>query len=270
MSARPGIVLPSLSDLRRGPASFGRAAFALLGWMGLLVLGWTLIAVLALAALVAWDVAIAHEPDPAAPQLEAYREFARTKEAVRLLATARAAMELHWSEDDSDVAPERPAVRPGESMPVIGWPGPPVTLYVSLAGDRTTRACVGRTAPAATLSGAVASLAAEALDSDPRRPPVRRDELARLRVLISFAGDGEAITDPMLADPAREGFSITTARGSVAFLPGEARTVAWALREAKRAGLLDPAAGAPTYRRFPVVVISEPVPAVQPEGVDAP
>jgi AMMECR1 protein len=259
---------PTWSAAGRGPIPFARAAFSLLGWMGLLVLGWTLLAVLALAALVAWDVAIAHEPDASGPVLEPYREFARTKEAVRLLATARTAMELHWTADDPADTPAR-EVLPGESVPVIGWPGAPVTLFVSLAGDRSTRACIGRAATGATLSGAVASLAAEALDSDTRRPPVRREELARLRVLISFAGEGEAIADPMLADPAREGFSITTERGSVAFLPGEARTVSWALREARRAGVLDRAAGAPVYRRFPVVVISEPAPPASREDRDA-
>jgi AMMECR1 domain-containing protein len=250
-----------------GPRSFGRAALSLLGWMGLLVLGWTLLAVLALAVLVAWDVAIAHEPSSSLPALAPYRDFARTPDAVRLLATARSAMESHWALDDS--ARATPPIAAGETVPVIAWPGPPVTVFVSLSRDGATRACVGRTVSAPTLSGAVAGLAVEALEADPRRPPVRREELARLRLLISFAGEGETLSDPMLADPAREGLSITTGHGSVAFLPGEARTVSWALREARRVGVLDKTAGPATYRRFPVVVISEPRPPAGSEEPDA-
>jgi AMMECR1 domain-containing protein len=186
----------------------------------------------------------------AGPTLEPYRELARSPRAAALLAVARSAMERHW---DDPAGPARP---PAD----IPWPGAPAALYVSLVDGRRTRACVGRpTAAASTLSEAVAALAVEALQADPRHPPVRREELPRLRIVISFAGDGEAIPDPMLADPGREGFSISTPRGSVAFLPGEARTVAWALREARRAGLLEGGgAAAAGYRRFPVVAVSEP------------
>lgn len=143
----------------------------------------------------------------------------------------------------------------------MAWPGAPVSIYVSLVDGHATRSCVGRAgASFSTLTGAVQVLAVEALASDRRRPPVRVEELGRLRVVISFGGEGEAIADPMLADPAREGLSIATPHGTVAFLPGEARTVSWALREARRIGVLEGPAASATYRRFPVVALAEPEP----------
>ena len=158
---------------------------------------------------------------------------------------ARAAMARHWDPDSPDTAA------------AVGWPAAPVGVYVSLLRGRATRACVGMSSPSSgTLSAAVAELAVQALAADPRRPPVRREELAEIKIVIAFAGESEPIADPSLADPAREGFAISTERGSVAFLPGEARTIAWALREARRSGVLG--AGPATYRRFPVVAISEP------------
>jgi hypothetical protein len=180
--------------------------------------------------------------------LASYRDFARTPAATRLLALARAAMESHWSAAAADTS----------SVP--DWPGaPPSQLYLSLVAGRATRACIGRP-PAGPLAACVRALAAEALVADPRHPPVRRDELARLRIVIAFAGEGEEIADPMSVNPAREGLLISSGGRSVAFLPGEARTVAWALRAARRAGLL--AAGTPAgYVRFPVVVITESPPA---------
>jgi AMMECR1 domain-containing protein len=202
----------------------------------------------------------------AADELEPYRALARSAAATRLLAAARAAMTGHW----------RPAAAPASSQPAaagadsaIAWPGRPAALYVSLARGRATRACVGRPENGAPdLSAAVRALALEALDADPRHPPVREEEMAGLRIVIAFAGEGEAIADPMLADPGREGLLVSSPRGSVAFLPGEARTVRWALREAGRVGVLQSGAADASYRRFPVITIAEPEPRVAPAKDD--
>jgi len=86
---------------------------------------------------------------------------------------------------------------------------------------------------------------------------VRREELDHLRIVLSFAGPNTPVADPMVVAPAREGLLVSGARGSVAFLPGEARTVSWALHEARRIGILANAEPA-TYARFDVVTISEP------------
>lgn len=180
------------------------------------------------------------------PALEPYRALARSPEAARLLAVARGALERHWSgaAPDTAAAPD--------------WPGTPTALYLSLVRGRATRACVGSPVPPrGTLASSVRALAEAAVASDPRRAPLRRDEPAGLRIVLAFAGAGEPVADPMSVDVGREGLLVGGPRGHVAFLPGEARTVAWALREARRAGVPGPGETAEHFR-FPVVTLAEP------------
>ena len=192
--------------------------------------------------------------------LAAYRELARTPESTRLLAIARRAMEAHWM--GGLVAPDSAAAR--DSIAAPDWPGPPTGLFVSLLGPRGTRACVGSVEPTrGTLPASLAALAVEALSADRRRPAIRRDELDSLRIVVAFAGRGEPVADPRLVDPAREGLIVGGPDIAVAFLPGEARTVAWALREARRVGALR-AQQPVTYQRFPAVVLAEPEPPRRP------
>jgi len=141
-----------------------------------------------------------------------------------------------------------------------------VGVFVSLTRGGATRACVGSATPlGGTLAETVGSLAVQALHADRRHPPVRRDELPESRIVIAFAGPGEAVQDPLAVQPAREGLLVVTPRGTAAFLPGEARTVSWALRQARRIGVLGPGEDA-TYLRFQVVTLAEPARAV--EGSD--
>jgi hypothetical protein len=187
--------------------------------------------------------AAAAAPDAA---LAPYRELARSPAAARLLAVGRAALERHWS------------AAPPDTPPAPDWPGAPTALYLSLVRGGAVRACVGHPAPPrGSLAECVRALAGAALAADPRHPPVRRDELPTLRIVLAFAGAGGPVADPMSVDPGREGLLVGSARGHVAFLPGEARTVAWALREARRVGVLD-GAGPAEFTRFPVVTITEP------------
>lgn len=183
-----------------------------------------------------------------APELEPYREFVRTPRAGNLLAIAREAMRGYWG----DGAVESHA---GES----NWPTAPIGIYLTLADGSATRACVGRAfSDHGPLPEAVRDLAIQVLQADTRQPPVRRDELDRLRIVITFAGPGELVADPMEVDPGREGLLISSEGKSIAFLPGEARTVAWALREARRVGVLEGSTEHATYVRFPVVALAEP------------
>jgi len=193
-------------------------------------------------------------------ELAAYRKLARTPERTRLLASARRAMEAHWT--GSTAAADSAATAASDSIsavpaPAPDWPGPPTGLFVSLVGPRGTRSCVGSVAPVrGSLTASLAALAVDALSADRRRPAIRRDELDSLRIVIAFAGRGEPVVDPRLVDPGREGLIVGGADVAVAFLPGEARTIAWALREARRVGALR-AQQPVTYQRFPAVVLSE-------------
>ncbi len=213
---------------------------------------------LARATLLSLALATAPLAAPAGPgpvesgDLEPYRAFARGPEGARLLAVARRAMERYWGEAPAAAA---------EDTTEVAWPAAPVGVYVSLVDAHGTRACVGSAAPfRGGLARTVRDLALEALRSDPRRAPIRRDELPRLRLVIAFAGPGEAVPDPMTVDPGREGLLISGGGGSLALLPGEARTISWALREARRVGIISGPDGTAAYRRFPVVVLAEPPP----------
>ena len=191
--------------------------------------------------------------------LEPYLALASSPQGRELLAGARRAMEDYFE-----------GARPGEKAQLPrapGWPGAPVGVFVSLTRGGATRACVGSATPlGGTLAETVGSLAVQALHTDRRHPPVRRDELPESRIVIAFAGPREAVQDPMAVQPAREGLLVVTPRGTAAFLPGEARTVSWALRQARRIGVLGPGEDA-TYLRFQVVTLAEPARAV--EGSDA-
>ena len=212
--------------------------------LGTWPLGFALCTAVAVVALALAAPARAALDDP----LEAYRAFARTPAARSLLADARAAMVAHFDGTTADAAPDTGA-----------WPGTPAGVYVSLADGRLTRACVGSVTPSATLRGMVRELAVKALNADRRRQPVRREELVRLRVVVSLAGPGTPVADPMSVPLAREGLLVRSALGSVAFLPGEVRTVAYALREARRIGVLVNSGDA-WFERFSVIAISEPAP----------
>lgn len=209
-----------------------------------------LAAALGLALAVAgWAPPGSAGPAPAR-DLDPYRLFVKTEGARVLLASAREAMRGYWGADQA-----------GAGAAPADWPGPPVAIYVSLVGPDGTRACVGGAGfYRRALSETVRSLAVRALHSDPRHAPVREEELPKLRIAISFAGEGESIADPMRVDPGREGLLVSSGGRSVAFLPGEARTVAWALREARRIHVLEGSGDGADYRQFPVVVLAEPSP----------
>jgi AMMECR1 domain-containing protein len=179
-------------------------------------------------------------PASAAGTMDGYRRFASTEDARTLLEIARVTMEGRaWARADT-----------------IAWPAVPAGIYVTLTRGRETRACVGGAPPRGTLVECVRALAVEALRADRRRPPVRREELPDLAIVIAFTSAGEPVTSPWLVDPGREGLGIATERGSIAFLPGEARTVQWALDQARRAGVM--ASGLePAYRRLEVVTVAE-------------
>jgi AMMECR1 domain-containing protein len=201
------------------------------------------------------------------PSLDAYRAFARSPQAERLLVVARDAMCHYWGEGKQ---------RGNASWDVIEilWPDAPHGVYVSLSDGRATRACVGSATPyRGGLVETVRALAVRSLHADRRHPPIRREELAHLRVIITFAGSPEMIADPMEVALGREGLLVSSGTASVAFLPGEARTVRWALQEARRIGVLQGPTGSATYARFPVVVLTEaatPDEAVAPTGTTSP
>jgi AMMECR1 domain-containing protein len=196
------------------------------------------------AALVSDDAA-------ALDRLAPYRALRHTPAGDHLLEIARDVM----SGADGATAPGDAAV----PVKLETFPAPPPALIVTLRNGPVTRACVGQEPPASgDLAEAVRRLAAEARTGDRRRPPVRAEELESLSVVIGFADVGIPLKHVSELDPGREGLLIETDRGRVAFLPGEARTVSWAMREARRIGVLAGAESNARVYRFDVVTLSEP------------
>lgn len=200
-------------------------------------------ATLVAAALVSDDAA-------ALDRLAAYRALPHTPAGDRLLEVARGAM------TGADGGASSAGALPAKLDPL---PPPPPALIVTLRNGPVTRACVGQEPPASgDLAEAVRRLAAEARTGDRRRPPVRVEELESLSVVLGFADSGIPLKHVSELDPGREGLLIETDRGRVAFLPGEARTVSWAMREARRIGVLAGAESNARVYRFDVVTLSEP------------
>lgn len=181
------------------------------------------------------------------PGEDPYTMFVRSSQGTRLLTIARESMCAYWGER-----------HPRAGTVAIPWPAAPRGIYISLTDGHGTRACVGSAAPyRGSLVETVRVLAVQSLQADRRHPPVRREELPGLSIVISFTGPPEAVTDPMQVNPGRDGLLVSSGGGSVVFLPGEARTVAWALHEARRIGVIQGSAENARYYRFPVIVLAE-------------
>jgi AMMECR1 domain-containing protein len=206
--------------------------------------------------LLAAMVLLASASGVRAPELDAYRELARDPAACeRLLDFARAGLAASVGEGDAE------STAAGAAPPAAAsdWPGSPRPLYVTLARAHATRACVGADAPpGGSLEASLRLLGGQVATNDRRRPPVRAEELDTLRLVLAFAGDPVPVADPMSVDPMREGLKIETDRGAVAFLPGEARTISWALREARRIGVLAGPVSEARCSRFEVVTLQGP------------
>lgn len=185
-------------------------------------------------------------------ELAPYVQATRVSEAcAEWLDAARAGLAQALGDSAMAASPAGPAAP--------DWPGTPRPLYVTLAHGSITRACVGSDTPlAGTLAESLRALGEQLATQDLRHPPLRVEELDSLRLVVAFAGDPQPVAEPQAIDPMHEGLKIESEKGSVAFLPGEARTVAWAQREARRIGVISGRDSEARYSRFNVVVIQGP------------
>lgn len=69
-------------------------------------------------------------------------------------------------------------------------------LFVTLRRDADLRGCIGTVEPQPSLDAALRRFAVQAAGSDPRFPPVTRDELPMLTISLSLLTPAEPIEDP--------------------------------------------------------------------------
>ncbi len=142
------------------------------------------------------------------------------------------------------------------------WPerlGPPQACFVSLKAGGRLRGCIGTLQPSQPhVELEVLENALAASTRDPRFPPVRADEVARLRVSIDLLFDPEPVASPGELDPERWGVIVREGRKCGVLLPGLAgvETVSRQIEICReKAGIAEHAAV--TLERFLVERIEE-------------
>ncbi len=129
--------------------------------------------------------------------------------------------------------------------------------FVTFFIGRRVFACFGGFSPRrATLADEISENVRLALKNDARARSVTQETVATAGVQITFPiGQPERVSGYQSIDPTREGMFVEGSNAGVAFVPGEARTAAWAFREAlRRLGESDPAAVA--VYRFKALAVS--------------
>ncbi len=134
-------------------------------------------------------------------------------------------------------------------------------VFVSAMADGAPRCCMGTLYPTQpTLAHEIVAAARAAAAADLRFPPIRPDELPRLRLIVSIVAPPEAVLDPWSLDPLVDGVAVRSAMGTGVSLPGESphlsRLIDWA-RVRSRAEAGEPV----SYFRVRAVRIVEPADA---------
>lgn len=131
----------------------------------------------------------------------------------------------------------------GEEVPpaVETYHGQRACFVTFFVGKRVV-ACFGGFQPrTANVVREIAANVAGALRNDPRARHISREMALTAGVQITFPRELVPISDYRRVDPLREGLFAENDRQGVAIVPGEAKTAAWAYREAlRRLGKTDP------------------------------
>lgn len=114
--------------------------------------------------------------------------------------------------------------------------------FVTFFFGKSVIACSGGFQPrTADLGREIDANVRQALHMDPRAGRITRGIAMAAQVLITFPGELRPVASPGMIDPVREGLFVENDRSGVAIVPGEAKTAAWAYREAlRRLGEHDP------------------------------
>lgn len=125
--------------------------------------------------------------------------------------------------------------------------------FVVVVLQGRTRACAGSVQPTRrNAAEEIVAAAAAAAGGDPWHPPLRKRDLDSGRVEVCLAGPSSPIRSLQELDVRRQGLLLRCGDRSAVILPGEAKTAAWALREAKRKAGVRPGEH-PQLLSFPAV-----------------
>lgn len=158
-----------------------------------------------------------------------------------ILETARAAVASAVSGGEGAGLEKDPTAPEGDSTAQDSLDGSvletPAGVFVALILDGSVRGCMGTVYPMeASLVEEIASAARMAATSDPRRPPIRPEEVPRLDYCVSVVGRLRRHEPGAPVDPRTQGVIVRANGRAGVILPGEARTgayeIAWAKREA--------------------------------------
>lgn len=119
--------------------------------------------------------------------------------------------------------------------------GPSHALFVTLTNQQgKVGGCRGSFVPTrGTLAEEVVEMTLLAAGQDRRYPPVKREELPDIKLSIAFVGPLEPIAEVWSVNPRTDGLLVTKGGESGVILPGEAKTVAWMVKEAcRQAGIV--------------------------------
>ena len=161
-------------------------------------------------------------------------------EGARLVALARAAI-VHRLFEDGALSAARREVNITPALRAVR------ACFVTLEtpdgeGRLKLRGCIGSTKPRLPAHEAVVEAAIDAAFSDPRFPPLARDEVSGLIVSISVLTPMIPIREPAAIVAGRDGVVLSHAGRQALFLPEVATNQGWTLDEllaqlARKAGL---------------------------------
>lgn len=132
-----------------------------------------------------------------------------------LLAVARSAVLHHLGLGPAPALPER--------GPLAASRGAFVTLHL----DGELRGCIGTFQPLGTLARTAAAMAVRAASEDPRFPPVRAEEVARLHFRISALGPTRPVSGISEIEVGRHGLLVRKGWHRGALLPVVAVEQGW-------------------------------------------
>ncbi len=107
--------------------------------------------------------------------------------------------------------------------------------FVTFFAGKRVIACFGSFQPRmASLAEEIEANVAGALRNDPRARLIEKETALQIGIQVTFPGEKVPIADYRQFDPSREGLFAETADQGIAIVPQEAKTSAWAYREARR------------------------------------